>query len=64
MDILNQLKAHPFMVALFLISFFSLTLIFLIGVYKFALVILISLILGFVGYLLDRSEILSSRPDR
>ncbi len=64
MDILNQLKAHPLMVALFIVAFFSLTLIFLIGVYKFALVILISLILGFVGYLLDRSDILSNNAKR
>lgn len=64
MDILNQLKAHPLMVTLFLVAFVSLTLIFLIGVYKFALVILISLILGFVGYLLDRSDILSNNVKR
>lgn len=59
MDILNQLKQHPLMVILFLVTFVSLTLIFIVGVYKFSLIILISLVIGFVGYLLDRSGILS-----
>ena len=46
---------------LFIVTFISLAFVFLIGIYRFALVILLSLISAIIGYILDRSQILNKK---
>ena len=61
MNFLKFFKMYPLMTALFIVAFVSLTLIFVIGIYKFALVVLLSFIIGAIGYMLDRSQILNKK---
>lgn len=61
MNFLKFFKMHPLMTTLFIVAFISLTLIFIIGIYKFALVVLLSLIIAVIGYILDRSQILNNK---
>lgn len=61
MNFLNFFKMYPLMTTLFIVAFISLTLIFIIGIYKFALVVLLSLIIAVIGYILDRSQILNNK---
>lgn len=61
MNFFKILKRYPLTTTLFIIAFVSLTLIFIIGIYKFALVVLLSFIIGFLGYVLERSQILNKK---
>lgn len=58
MSFLKIFKMYPLTMALFVVAFVSLALIFIIGIYKFALVVLLSLIIAIIGYVLERSQIL------
>jgi uncharacterized membrane protein len=64
MNLLNFFKKYPLMTILFIVAFVSITLIFIIGIYKLALVVLLSLIIGTIGYLLDRSQILNKNTNK
>ncbi len=58
MNLFKIFKMHPLTTTIFIIAFISLSIIFIIGIYKFALIVLLSLIITVIGYLLERSEIL------
>lgn len=59
MSFFNFLKMYPLMTTLFIVAFVAITLMFIIGIYKLSLIILISLIIALVGYVLERSQILN-----
>lgn len=58
MNFLKIFKMHPLTTAIFIVTFISLSLIFIIGIYKFALVVLLSLLITVVGYIIERSGVL------
>ena len=57
----DYFKMYPFTTLLLICAFIFFTLIFIVGIYKFALIIVLSLIFGFIEYLIDRSQVLKKK---